>query len=200
MWTTASTVDEALAQLSMTDKAPAAASRGSRVPLAGMSLPVVSAKTVQIDDGGVVKTVHLAAPNVAGLLEAAGVPLAAERQGGAGRVVAGGGRMQIQVTRIRIEKVTQRVPLQPASKRIEDATMNMSRQIVEDPGTPGTQDVTFAIATRERRRNRPAASSQCRLDAGPRRGAAGRRQARHRGAAGQQRSHLGCACAMRSRR
>ena len=75
MWTTASTVQEALAQLQMTDKAPAAASRGSRVPLAGMSLPVVSAKTVQLNDGGTTQTLHLAAPNVAGLLEAAGVPL-----------------------------------------------------------------------------------------------------------------------------
>src|ERR1700753_2552046 len=55
VWTTASTVDEALAQLSMTDTAPAAASRGSRVPLAGMALPVVSAKTVELDDGGVVR-------------------------------------------------------------------------------------------------------------------------------------------------
>ena len=146
VWTTASTVDEALAQLSMTDKAPAAASRGSRVPLAGMSLPVVSAKTVQIDDGGVVKTVHLAAPNVAGLLEAAGVPLGQSDKVvpvASSPVVDG---MQIQVTRIRIDKVTERVPLQPASKRIEDVTLNMSRQIVEDPGTPGTQDVTFAIA------------------------------------------------------
>jgi hypothetical protein len=25
--------------------------------------------------------------------------------------------------------------------------MNMSRQVVQDPGTPGTQDVTFAVAT-----------------------------------------------------
>ena len=72
MWTTASTVDEALSQLSMTDNAPAAASRGSRVPLAGMSLPVVSAKTVQINEGGAVRTVRLAAPNVGGLLHAAG--------------------------------------------------------------------------------------------------------------------------------
>ena len=146
VWTTASTVDEALAQLSMTDKAPAAASRGSRVPLAGMSLPVVSAKTVQINDGGVVKTVRLAAPNVAGLLEAAGVPLGQSDKvvPVASALVVDG--MQIQVTRIRIDKVTERVPLQPASKRIEDVTLNMSRQIVEDPGTPGTQDVTFAIA------------------------------------------------------
>ena len=56
VWTTASTVQEALAQLAMTDTAPAAASRGSRVPLAGMSLPVVSAKTVQINDAGVIRT------------------------------------------------------------------------------------------------------------------------------------------------
>ncbi|HYR17041.1 MAG TPA: ubiquitin-like domain-containing protein, partial [Mycobacterium sp.] len=69
VWTTASTVQEALAQLQMTDKAPAAASRGSRVPLAGMSLPVVSAKTVVLNDAGATRTLHLAAPNVAGLLE-----------------------------------------------------------------------------------------------------------------------------------
>ena len=146
VWTTASTVDEALAQLQMTDKAPAAASRGSRVPLAGMSLPVVSAKTVQLNDGGAVRTVHLAAPNVAGLLEAAGVPLQQRDtvDPPASSPVFDG--MQIQVTRIRIEKVTERVPLNPNNSRIDDVTMNMSRQVVEDPGTPGTQDVTFAIA------------------------------------------------------
>lgn len=146
VWTTASTVDEALAQLRMTDKAPAAASRGSRVPLAGMALPVVSPKTVQIDDGGKVSTVHLAAPNVAGLLKAAGVPLEQNDTvvpAASSPVVDG---MQIQVTRMRIEKVTERVPLAPGNERIEDPTMNMSRQVVEDPGAPGLQDVTFAIA------------------------------------------------------
>ena len=146
VWTTASTVDEALAQLQMTDKAPAAAPRGSRVPLAGMSLPVVSAKTVQLNDGGVVRTVHLAAANVAGLLEAAGVPLQQRDtvEPPASSPVFDG--MQVQVTRIRIEKVTERVPLAPNNQRIEDVTINMSRQVVEDPGQPGTQDVTFAIA------------------------------------------------------
>ncbi|MDT5017199.1 MAG: resuscitation-promoting factor RpfB [Mycobacterium sp.] len=146
VWTTASTVQEALAQLQMTDKAPAAASRGSRVPLAGMSLPVVSAKTVQLNDAGAIRTVRLAAPTVAGLLEAAGVPL--EQRDtvvpAAGSPVIDG--MQIQVTRIRIEKITQRVPLPPANKRIDDPALNISRQVVEDPGTPGIQDVTFAIA------------------------------------------------------
>lgn len=146
VWTTASTVQDALAQLEMTDKAPAAASRGSRVPLAGMSLPVVSAKTVQLNDAGVIRTVHLAAPNVAGLLEAAGVPLEQRDTvvpAASSPVVDG---MQIQITRIRIEKVTQRVPLAPNNKRIEDVEMNMSRQVVEDAGSPGVQDVIFAVA------------------------------------------------------
>jgi resuscitation-promoting factor RpfB len=146
VWTTASTVDEALAQLKMTDKAPAAASRGSRVPLGGMALPVVSAKTVRIDDGGAVQTVHLAAPNVAGLLAAAGAPLEQNDTvvPAASAPVTEG--MQVQVTRMRIEKVTERMPLTPGNKRIEDVELNMSRQIVEDPGAPGTQDVTYAVA------------------------------------------------------
>jgi uncharacterized protein YabE (DUF348 family) len=147
VWTTASTVDEALAQLAMTDTAPAAANRGSRVPLAGMALPVVSAKTVQINDGGAVRTVHLAAPTVAGILNAAGIPLLDGDQSlpaATAPIVDG---LQIQVTRNRIERVTQRAPLPPNSRRIEDPEMNISRQIVEDPGTPGEQDVTFAVAT-----------------------------------------------------
>lgn len=146
VWTTAATVQEALAQLSMTDTAPAAASRGSRVPLAGMSLPVVSAKTVQLNDGGTLHTVRLAAPNVAGLLEAAGVPLQQRDTvvpAASSPVIDG---MRIDVTRIRIEKVTAQVPLPPVRNRVEDPTLNISRQVVEDPGTPGLQDVTFAVA------------------------------------------------------
>ncbi|MEO8815613.1 MAG: transglycosylase family protein [Mycobacterium sp.] len=146
-WTTAPTVEEALAQLSMTDTAPATASRGSRVPLAGMALPVVSAKTVQIDDSGAVRTIRLAAPNVAELLAADGSPLEQADQvtPAASTPVTEG--MQIQVTRIRVQQVTERVPLPPTARHIEDPTMNMSRQVVEDPGTPGLQDVTFSVAT-----------------------------------------------------
>lgn len=146
VWTTASTVDEALVQLAMTDTAPAVASRSSRVPLKGMALPVVSAKTVQLDDGGVARTVRLAAANVGALLEAAGAPLQQRDAVVPAATTPVTDGMRISVTRIRIEKVTQQVPLAPTARRIEDPTMNMSRQVVEDPGAPGTQDVTFAVA------------------------------------------------------
>src|SRR3954469_7178168 len=139
VWTTASTVQEALAQLQMTDKAPVAASRGSRVPLAGMALPVVSAKTVQLNDAGVMRTLHLAAANVAALLEAASVPLQQKDAVAPPATSPVTDGMQIQVTRIRVEKVTERVPLPPNNQQIPDVTLNMSRQVVEDPGAPGTQ-------------------------------------------------------------
>ncbi|GAB7068575.1 transglycosylase family protein [Mycobacterium hodleri] len=147
VWTTASTVQGALAQLSMTDTAPAAASRGSRVPLGGMSLPVVGARTAQVDDGGVVTTVRVAAANVAGFLEAAGMPLQQSDTvvPAANSPVADG--MQIQVTRVRVARTTERVPLVPTNDVVPDVTMNMSRQVVDDPGTPGVQDVTYAVAT-----------------------------------------------------
>jgi uncharacterized protein YabE (DUF348 family) len=112
-----------------------------------MSLPVVSAKTVQLNDAGVVRTVHLAAPNVAGLLEAAGVPLMQKDAVVPPPWAPVVDDMQIQVTRIRIDKVTERVPLPPNNAQIPDVTMNMSRQVVDDPGMPGVQDVTFAVAT-----------------------------------------------------
>ena len=147
VWTTASTVQDALAQLSLTDTAPAAADRATRVPIGGMALPVVSAHNVTINDGGNVHEVHLAAANVAGLLAAAGAPLQqrdAVVPAAATPVTEG---MRIDVTRIRLEKVTQPAPLVPANREVPDPSMNMSRRVVEDPGQPGTQNVTFAIST-----------------------------------------------------
>jgi uncharacterized protein YabE (DUF348 family)/transposase len=146
VWTTALTVDDALKQLSMSDAAPVAASRASRVPLAGMALPVVSAKNVRIIDGGVASDRRLAAPTVGLLLAAADLPMQQDDKvtPPASTLVTEG--MQIAVTRIRTQKVTARMPLPPSTRRIADPAMNMSRYVVEDPGIPGTQDITFAVS------------------------------------------------------
>jgi uncharacterized protein YabE (DUF348 family) len=147
VWTTATTVEKALTQLSMSDAAPVAASRASRLPLAGMALPVVSPKHVHIDDGGVPSTRRVAAPNVGRLLAAVGAPL--EQQDTVVPPVSTPVTedMQIEVNRIRTQTITARMPLPPSTWRIEDPTMNISRQTIEAPGTPGTQDVTFAVLT-----------------------------------------------------
>jgi resuscitation-promoting factor RpfB len=146
VWTTASTVDEALTQLSLSDALPTAAPRTSRVPLGGMALPVITAKKVHLDDGGVVSDRYLAAPNVGLLLGAIGAPLQQQDKvvpPASTPVTAG---MRIAVTRIRTPTVTQRMQVPPQVYRIQDPTMNMSRHVVEDPGSPGTQDITFTVS------------------------------------------------------
>jgi resuscitation-promoting factor RpfB len=147
VWTTALTVDEALKQMSMSDAAPATASRASLLPLAGMALTVVSAKHVYIDDGGVASDQRLAAPTVGQLLAAAGAPLQQDDKvvpPASSPVIEG---MQIVVTRIRVHNFAARMPLTAPLRRIYDPAMNISRHFVEDPGTPGIQDVTFAVST-----------------------------------------------------
>ena len=101
-------------------------------------------KTVQLNDGGVVKSRAPGGAERRGLLEAAGVPLEQSDKvvPVAWSPVVDG--MQIQVTRIRIDKVTERVPRPRQAHRGRDAEHEPSGR--RGPGTPGTQDVTFAIA------------------------------------------------------
>jgi uncharacterized protein YabE (DUF348 family)/transposase len=143
VWTTATSVDAALTQLSLGDALPTTASRTSDIPLAGMALPVITAKNVHLDDGGKASERHLAAANVGLLLATIGAPLAQSDKvvpAASTPVTAG---MRIVVTRIRTRTVTQRMQVPPQVYRIADPTMNMSRQVVEDPGSPGTHDITF---------------------------------------------------------
>lgn len=111
------------------------------------ALPVIRPKNVHIDDGGVTSDRQIAAANVGLLLSAAGAPL---EQGdkvvpAASAPVTDG--MHVAVTRIRMKNVTARVPLPPHAYHVEDPTMNISRHVVEDPGTTGSQVVTFAVST-----------------------------------------------------
>lgn len=145
VWTTANTVSDALSQLSMTDTAPTAATRGSRLPLEGMSLAVVSAKTVQLNDGGVISTPRIAAPTVGALLEATGNPLQQFDTVDPAPSTPVTADMPITVTRIRVSTVTEQAPLAPTPQKIEDAEMNMSRSVVEDPGAPGSQDIVYSV-------------------------------------------------------
>ncbi|MET0700964.1 MAG: transglycosylase family protein [Mycobacterium sp.] len=143
VWTTATTVDEALTQLSLGDALPTTASRISRLPLTGMALRVITAKDVHLDDGGKAGERHVAAANVGLLLTTIGAPLAPTDKvvpAASTPITAG---MRIVVTRIRTRTVTQRMQVPPQVYRIADPTMNMSRRVVENPGSPGTHDITF---------------------------------------------------------
>lgn len=146
VWTTALTVDEALKQLELADDVHVSASRGQRLPLDGAELQVVEPVVARVSDGGMPAVdVRLAAPTVGEFLAAKGEPLEqADTVSPAADTPMSEG-LKITVTRDRIEHVVETLPLAPPEERIEDPTMNMSRTVVENPGKPGVQDVTFAV-------------------------------------------------------
>ncbi|WP_072689549.1 resuscitation-promoting factor [Rhodococcus marinonascens] len=148
VWTTALTVEDALKQFQLGDDVYVSASRSHRLPLEGAALEVRNPLDITLADGArPVTAVRLAAPTVGEFLAAHGAPLEQ-----ADTVVPSADApltegMDVTVTRVRTETKVETLPMDPEEQRIEDPTMNMSRTVVEDPGMPGVQDVTFAVDT-----------------------------------------------------
>ncbi len=148
IWTTALTVDEALQQMDLAEDVHVSASRGERLPLEGTELDVALPKAVSLVDGAApAAPLTLAAPTVREFLEEAGKPLeqADTVTPAPDEKVEDG--TEIVVTRDRTETKTETTDVVPPEQRIEDPTMNMSRTVVENPGSPGVSDITWEINT-----------------------------------------------------
>ncbi|MEV6070226.1 transglycosylase family protein [Nocardia sp. NPDC052001] len=146
-WTTALTVAEAIVKLNLPRDVFSSPSRPTPLPLEGAQLLITNPRTVELaDNGSAPSLVRLAAPTVGQLLEVQGRPLVNQDSVEPSPTTPLTDGMKIVVTRKVIEKRTERVPLDPPESIIQDPTLNMSRTIVENPGVPGTQDVTFAVS------------------------------------------------------
>lgn len=148
IWTTALTVDEALQQMDLAEDVHVSASRGERLPLEGTELDVALPKQVSLVDGSTpAAPLTLAAPTVREFLEEAGAPLeqADTVTPSPDATVTEG--VEIVVTRDRTETKTETTDVLPPEQRIEDPTMNMSKTVVENPGSPGISDITWNINT-----------------------------------------------------
>ncbi|WP_458687137.1 transglycosylase family protein [Nocardia tengchongensis] len=146
-WTTALTVAEAVVKLNLPGDVYTSPARPTPLPLEGAQLLITNPHTVELSDNGVpASLVRLAAPTVGQLLEVQGRPLVNQDfvVPAANTPLTEG--MKITVTRKIVQNRTERVPLDPPENTIDDVTLNMSRTIVENPGVPGTQDVTFAVS------------------------------------------------------
>ncbi|QQZ12351.1 resuscitation-promoting factor [Rhodococcus sp. 21391] len=148
VWTTALTVEDALKQFELGEDVHVSASRSQRLPLDGAALDVLNPLVVKLADGALpVTDVRMAAPTVGDFLAAHGAPLEqADTVVPAADTPLTDG-MDVAVTRDRTETKVETLPLAPEEQRIEDPTMNKSRTVVENPGLPGVQDVTFAVNT-----------------------------------------------------
>ncbi|WP_305094207.1 resuscitation-promoting factor [Prescottella sp. R16] len=146
VWTTALTVDDAVRQLDLAGDVHVSASRSQRLPLDGADLEVLSPREVSLTDGAAAPAqVRLAAPTVGEFLAAHGAPLEqADTVVPAPETPLTDG-LDIVVTRSRTESRVVTEQVAPPEERIEDPTLNMSRSTVENPGAPGTADVTYEV-------------------------------------------------------
>ncbi|MGH3916857.1 MAG: transglycosylase family protein [Pseudonocardiaceae bacterium] len=147
VWTTAATVETALEQLGMHDKAMVLSAENSRpIPLEGMVLDVRVAKPVTLADGGAEpREISSTARTVGDLLAELDTPLqgpdtvtpdvATELQPG----------MTVEVTRIRTEERTERRPVPPPVQEIEDPELASGDEVVDEPGVPGEQIVSLLV-------------------------------------------------------
>ncbi|MFE1592561.1 transglycosylase family protein [Nocardia sp. NPDC058705] len=146
VWTTGTTAGDALVAMQIPSDTHVLPSRTEKLPLAGAALSVYTPRNISLIDGAAAPVdVRLAAATVGEFLTAAGIPLAAEdfSTPAAHTPLAEG--MQVVVTRQRIEHRTETLPLDPAETVIEDVTMNMSRTVIENPGSAGLHEATFAV-------------------------------------------------------
>lgn len=146
VWTTAQTVDEALTQLQLASDVAVSASRSQRLPLEGAELDVLNARNVKLIDGAAPPVdVRLAAATVGDFLAAKGLPLEhADTVAPPAETPLADG-LQITVTRNRTETRMETLPVPAPENVIQDPNMKQTQTVVDNPGTPGVQDVTFTV-------------------------------------------------------
>jgi uncharacterized protein YabE (DUF348 family) len=150
VWTTATTVEEALAELGQNPGAFAlSADRSRELPLDGLAVTAETIFPASLADGAnPAANLQSAANTVGELLTEQGLTLgpldtvspAAETPLSAGLAVA--------VTRVAQTTVTEQVPVaQPADQQVEDANLDEGSSNVTQEGAAGTDSVTYQVTT-----------------------------------------------------
>lgn len=147
-WTTATKVETALDELGIRYAgADLSASRSATIDRQGMSLQIVTPKSVVVKIGdGKAHPVVVAASDVRGLLDTLGAAYDGNDlvKPGLDATLTDGER--IVLTRVTIKQVhVPDEPVQPQVVRREDSSMPEGQTTTVRQGTPGTRDVTYRI-------------------------------------------------------
>lgn len=148
VWTTATTVDEALDQFGgASSDAKISASRSHRLPLDGMALDVTNPKPITLVDGGESTDIDSPATTVGEMLAARNAPLEGEDtvEPAADTPIAEG--MTVTVDRIRTTTETVTESFDPPAEKTEDDSIVKGETEVSEPGTPGSREVTYRVKT-----------------------------------------------------
>lgn len=150
VWTTASTVEEALAQLGQDPAAyKLSADRGRQIPLDGLEVTADTLYSATISDGGAAATPFTSAAKTVGALLAeqniALGPLDTVSPDASTPLSSG---LVIAVTRVAKTTVTQDEDVaQPADQQVEDSSMDKGTSSVTQQGSAGKDSVTYEVTT-----------------------------------------------------
>jgi uncharacterized protein YabE (DUF348 family) len=150
VWTTATTVEEALAELGQNPAAyKLSADRSREIPVAGLAVSADTLYNATVSDGGVAgAAVQTSAKTVGDLLTEQGVVVGPEDAVHPGLAAALADGLVIEVTRIATTTVTEEVEVpQPADQQVEDDSLDAGTSTVTQQGAPGKDSVTYQVTT-----------------------------------------------------
>ncbi len=145
VWTTASSVREALRSLGVQAKAPS----NTEIPLTGMSLAVSLSRTVTLVDGArPARKLVTKADSVREMLDELRVPLGSEDMTvpDPDSPLADGDRVQVVRSGGGEITITRAVP--PPVQTVPDPNLAKGEQVVQDPGQPGELNAVYQVRVR----------------------------------------------------
>ena len=150
VWTTATTVEEALAELGQNPGAFAlSADRSRDLPLDGLAVTAETIFATSLADGATpAVNVQSAANTVGDLLNEQQLTLGALDTVSPAAATPLSEGLAVTVTRVGQTTVTEQVPVaQPADQQVEDANLDQGSSNVTQEGSAGTDQVTYQVTS-----------------------------------------------------
>ena len=145
VWTTASTVRDALGQLGYSEANFISVSRSERLPLTPTSISVQSPMLLTVIHDGQKQTVTTTANTVGQLFDDMGITLAPLDRVSSPVSAALWNDETLRLTRVRKTSVTQMVKVPFATKRVNDSAMVSGRTQIVTAGKMGSAMVTYVL-------------------------------------------------------
>jgi len=150
VWTTATTVEEALAELGQNPAAyKLSADRSREIPVDGLALTADTLYNASVSVGGAAATaVQSSAKTVGDFLAEQAVVLGAEDTVDPAVTTPLSDGLVISVARVATTTVTEEVEVaQPADQTVEDSSLDAGTSTVTQQGSPGKDSVTYQVTT-----------------------------------------------------
>jgi len=150
IWTTATTVEEALAELGQDPSAyKLSADRSRGIPLDGLAVSADTLHSVSISDGAAAATpLTSAAKSVGDLVTEQGIALGPLDTVSPAADTALSNGLVVAVTRVAKTTVTEDAEVaQPADQTVEDSSTEQGVSTITQQGSPGKDSVTYEVTT-----------------------------------------------------